>query len=239
MVSFQKDLHANPELDPIQGMIGFGEIALLYNDKRTASITALTDCETWVLTGECFKFIIAQNSIRRRNISLDFLNKVELFNELEQYEKIKLIDGLTTQVKLQGDFIFHEGDRGDHFYIIEEGEVEFGHEDENGKINEQVRVLGSGSHFGEIALINGVKRTLSVRVVSERAKLLLLGRDTFGRILGSIKDFLKEDYKKANGLDDSFASTGSKNPKEVKGQQTLFNIKEEDEEGLTQSRLDK
>ena len=30
-------------------LIGFGEIALLYNDKRTASITAITDCDTWVL----------------------------------------------------------------------------------------------------------------------------------------------------------------------------------------------
>jgi CRP-like cAMP-binding protein len=50
---------ANTKLDPTEGMIGFGEIALLYNDKRTASITALTDCDTWVLTGECFKFIIA------------------------------------------------------------------------------------------------------------------------------------------------------------------------------------
>lgn len=58
-IAFQKDLHANPDLDPSQGMIGFGEIALLYNDKRTASVTALTDCETWVLTGECFKFTIA------------------------------------------------------------------------------------------------------------------------------------------------------------------------------------
>jgi cAMP-dependent protein kinase regulator len=128
-VSFQKELHANPNLDPSIGMIGFGEIALLYNDKRTAAITAITECETWVLTGECFKYIIAQNSIRRRNISLDFLNKVEMLNQLEQYEKVKLIDGLTTQTKMKNDFIFHEGDRGDHFYIVEEGEVEFGHED--------------------------------------------------------------------------------------------------------------
>jgi len=222
---------ANTKLDPTEGMIGFGEIALLYNDKRTASITALTDCDTWVLTGECFKFIIAQNSIRRRNISLEFLNKVELFNELEQYDKIKLIDGLTTQTKLKGDFIFHEGDRGDHFYIIEEGEVEFVHEDANGAITDQVRVLGAGAHFGEIALINGVKRTLSVRVVSERAKLLLLGRDTFDRILGSIKDFLKEDYRKVNGLDDSFTSNGSKTPNAANSAaQPLFKIKEEDED---------
>ena len=30
-----------------------------------------------------------------------------------------------------------------------------------------IRVLGKGAHFGEIAIINGVKRTLSVRAVSE------------------------------------------------------------------------
>lgn len=122
-------------------MIGFGEIALLYNDKRTASVTAITECDTWVLTGECFKYIIAQNSIRRRHISLDFLNHVELFNVLEQYDKLKLIDGLIVINKNKGDFIFHEGERGDHFYIIEEGEVEFGHEDTNGEID-PLRVLG-------------------------------------------------------------------------------------------------
>lgn len=196
----------------MQGMIGFGEIALLYNDKRTASITALTDCDTWVMSADCFKYIIAQQSIRRRNISLEFLNGVELLHELEQYEKIKLIDGLETMTRQKGDFIFHEGDRGDHFYIIEEGQVEFGHEDENGNISEAIRVLGEGNHFGEIALINGVKRTLSVRVMTGHAKLLLLQRDAFTRILGNIRSYLNTDYKNQHGLDDSIVSSGSKTP---------------------------
>ena len=75
-------------------MIGFGEIALLYNDKRTADVTAMTDCEVWVLSGDVFKQIIAQNSIKRRNINLEYLEKVELFKGLDQYDKLKLIDGL-------------------------------------------------------------------------------------------------------------------------------------------------
>lgn len=75
-------------------LVGFGEIALLYNDKRTASIEASTDCETWVLSGDVFKQIIAINAIRRRNISLEYLDKVELFKGLETYDKLKLIDGL-------------------------------------------------------------------------------------------------------------------------------------------------
>lgn len=128
---------------------------------------------------------------------------------------------------MKNEYIFHEGDRGDHFYIVEEGEVEFGHENQQGEMAETIRVLGSGNHFGEIALINGVKRTLSVRVSSEHAKLLLLQRDAFNRILGSIKSFLKEDWKKTD-LDDSFASNGSGRTPGDKVR--LFNIKEEEDE---------
>jgi cAMP-dependent protein kinase regulator len=193
MVSFEKEL-GGENADPI----GFGEIALLYNDKRTASITAIDDCETWVLSGDVFKQIIAINSIRRRNISLEYLDKVELFKPLEQYEKLKLIDGLKVINAAAGDFIFHQGDTGDHFYIIEEGTIECGFEKEQPDGTNSfdiVRTLSQGDHFGEIALINGVRRTLAVRSgLDSTTQLLSLTRQTFTRILGSIKQYLKEDY---------------------------------------------
>ena len=56
-----------------------------------------------------------------------------------------------------------------------------------------MRSLHPGDHFGEIALINNVKRTLTVRSVSN-SQLLSLKRDSFERILGSIKKYLKDDY---------------------------------------------
>ena len=37
---------------------GFGEIALLYNEKRTATVRAISDCECWVLDGQIFKKIV-------------------------------------------------------------------------------------------------------------------------------------------------------------------------------------
>jgi CRP-like cAMP-binding protein len=57
-------------------MIGFGEIALLLNDKRTASVIAIGEegCDTWVLSADVFKHIIASNTLRRRNINLSYLN---------------------------------------------------------------------------------------------------------------------------------------------------------------------
>lgn len=59
-----------------------------------------------------------------------------------------------------------------------------------------VRTLKTGEHFGELALINNEKRSLSIRASSENCKLLKLDRETFTRILGSIKDHLQKDYDK-------------------------------------------
>jgi CRP-like cAMP-binding protein len=58
-----------------------------------------------------------------------------------------------------------------------------------------VRTLKSGDHFGELALINNMKRSLSVKISSEEGcNLLSLDRETFIRILGSINDHLKKNY---------------------------------------------
>ena len=88
-IKFEKTLEADKK-----GMIGFGEIALLYNDKRTATITAETTCETWILSGDVFKHIIASNQLKRREISFAHLDRVKMFNSLNTHEKMKLIDGL-------------------------------------------------------------------------------------------------------------------------------------------------
>jgi CRP-like cAMP-binding protein len=42
---------------------GFGELALLYNDKRSATIEAVDTCETFTLDGTIFKTIIIKSSI--------------------------------------------------------------------------------------------------------------------------------------------------------------------------------
>lgn len=59
-----------------------------------------------------------------------------------------------------------------------------------------MRVLTAGDHFGEIALIKNVTRTLSVRALTNEVKLLALSSEAFARILGSIRDYLQEDYQK-------------------------------------------
>ena len=84
-VSIVKIIESDLEASPVKPMVGFGEIALLYNDKRTASVKATSDCSLWALDGDVFKKVIAQNSIARRNLSLENLHKVELFKSLDKY----------------------------------------------------------------------------------------------------------------------------------------------------------
>ena len=75
---------------------------------------------------------------------------------------MKLVDGLKQVHVKDGEFIIHEGDVGNDFYVIEKGKILCGHEGENNLFN-LVRELEPGEHFGEIALINNVRRTLSVK----------------------------------------------------------------------------
>ena len=46
---------------------GFGELALLYNDKRSASIEATENCECYTLDGSIFKLIIVSSSMQKRS----------------------------------------------------------------------------------------------------------------------------------------------------------------------------
>lgn len=108
----------------INTAIGFGEIALLYNDKRTATVKASKNSSCWVLEGTTFKNIIIKQSIKRQTIDPSFLERVDLFNKMDKYDKLKLLEMMNTKVFLRGDYIFREGDDGDNFYMIVEGEVE-------------------------------------------------------------------------------------------------------------------
>lgn len=135
-------------------MVGFGEIALLMNDKRTASVTCESPCEAWTLSADVFKHTIASNTLRRRNINLAYLNQVQLFKTLETYEKLKLIDGLKVKSFIKGEFAIHQGQQGAEFFIIEKGQCEcIKEQDGEFKV---IRVLGEGDHFGEVALIQNI-----------------------------------------------------------------------------------
>lgn len=56
----------------------FGELALLYNAPRAASIKALEKSELYLLSREVFNHIVKESAIKNREKYEQFLSKVEV-----------------------------------------------------------------------------------------------------------------------------------------------------------------
>ena len=107
-----------------------------------------------------------------------------------------------------GHIVIKQGEIGDQFYILQDGEVEVILEQYKDNRYKEIHLatLGAGSYFGEIALLKDVPRTATVRTTKESTILILSKNDFLGIFkehLGSISDMLKltekriEEQKKA------------------------------------------
>lgn len=140
----------------------FGELALLYNAPRAASIVAKSDSICFTLDRECFNNIVKDAAIKKRERYIDFLGKVEILSTLDAYEKTKICDCLQSNVFKAGDYIIKQGEHGNSFYFLEDGEAEALKKNSEGK-EEVVYHYKENDYFGELALINDMPRQASVR----------------------------------------------------------------------------
>jgi signal transduction histidine kinase len=107
----------------------------------------------------------------------EFLRRVYFFRDLPD-EELHEVAWRCKEVTYQaGDTVFTEGSRGDRFYIVLEGQVEVW-KDSEGLPDSLLAVHGSGHLFGEIALVDELPRSATVRV-RETTRLLYLTREEF------------------------------------------------------------
>jgi cAMP-dependent protein kinase regulator len=60
---------------------------------------------------------------RKRERYDEFLNSVQILQTMDPYERSKLSDALREERYKSGDYVIREGEIGDKFYIICEGEA--------------------------------------------------------------------------------------------------------------------
>ena len=75
-----------------------------------------------------------------------------------------------------GEIVFQEGETGDQMFIIQEGKVKVTRN--LGGREHMLSTLGKGDFFGEMAIVNNVRRTATVTAVSE-VQLLAFNREGF------------------------------------------------------------
>jgi ATP-binding cassette subfamily B protein len=99
----------------------------------------------------------------------------------------------TTRRFEAGETVIRAGDPGDSFYIVVRGKVSVTRQgEEQGPV--QVNVLQDGDYFGEIALIEDVRRTATLRTL-EPSLFLCLERKHFTNMLASFRS-LREAVEK-------------------------------------------
>jgi uncharacterized membrane protein len=123
-------------------------------------------------------------------MTIDTLRQVPLFESLDDKTAKELSELLETLDCKAETFLFRTGDAGDAMYLIEHGKVRIcmqaidGHE-------VTLTELGRGDFFGEMALLDGQRRSADA-VVAEDARLALLSREHFLSFMRSNPDVALE-----------------------------------------------
>lgn len=165
----------------------FGELALMYNAPRAATVMSVeSNCTLWALDRVTFRRILMDSTFQRRRLYESFLEEVPILSTLTKYERSKIADALETQSHPAGTTIIKEGDAGEAFYLLESGEAEAYKSGSQGPVKQYRK----GDYFGELALLNDAPRAASV-VSRTDVKVATLSKDGFQRLLGPVESIMR------------------------------------------------
>jgi len=165
----------------------FGELALLYNCPRAASVDCKDTCVLWQLDRDTFSNIVKEAAQKKRQKYDTFLCKVPLLQNMSAYERSQLADALRSETFEDGAVIVKQDDLGAKFYIIEDGGA-VAH-----KNGQRVMTYDVGDYFGELALIRDQPRAATVSAKGP-TKVLSLDRLGFQRLIPPSSFFKNSPY---------------------------------------------
>ena len=171
----------------------FGELALLYGAKRAASIACVEQGLLYSLDRQTFNSIVTDAGTQKREEMKTFISGLDLFRSIiDEYEVNKICDAFERETFKKSEMIIWEGEIGEDFYLIVNGQAYATKTLQPGGTPELVAEMREGQYFGERALIKNAPRAANV-IAETDLTLLKLNRRAFKRLLGPIKPFLERN----------------------------------------------
>lgn len=108
--------------------------------------------------------------------AVELLRSVPLFADLEEGELERFSHVAVPRSFPAGTRVFHEGDSSDACYIVSEGNFRVTREHSDGRAI-TLATLGPGEIFGELAMLDGDKRSASAESITDGTLLALPAND--------------------------------------------------------------
>lgn len=162
----------------------FGELALLYDAPRAATVTADADCEFYRVSQHTFRRIQASHALENVDEARKALRANDMFSELSDDIIGTMADSLMRKTYKKGEEICKKGEPLLGLYIVKEGHMKAVDVSIGSTKYADVR-FGPGEAFGEGVLISGEPSPATV-VCSTNSVLWVLTKERFFRILGHL-----------------------------------------------------
>ena len=191
---FRHDDGKRRELAGLEEGAFFGEMALLSDAPRSASVeaasedTQLLEIPATVLTELSRQHPTIASALKkfcRQRLLSNLMNGATLFRPFTKTERRDLVQKFRARDVNRGETLIREGERSDGLYVILTGEVGVHIQ------NRSVATLKEGDVFGELSLLTRTAATATVQT-TKKTSLLRLPREDFDAIIMSHPQILEQ-----------------------------------------------
>eukprot|EP00746_Dinoflagellata_sp_MGD_P020072 gnl/MRDRNA2_/MRDRNA2_146709_c0_seq1.p1 gnl/MRDRNA2_/MRDRNA2_146709_c0~~gnl/MRDRNA2_/MRDRNA2_146709_c0_seq1.p1 ORF type:complete len:944 (+),score=178.99 gnl/MRDRNA2_/MRDRNA2_146709_c0_seq1:285-2834(+) len=187
----RKSLAATTMVATLHKGQSFGEIALLQDVPRTASVQVVSEFGScWAVDKKTFWSVVGKAKDRGNQENKDFLGAVTLFSELNEEQKRKIAEAAVPRNDyVAGQVIIKQGDEGSSMFLLKSGScliyIGGALKDNTGEWvgGKKVGAFSQGDCFGERALLYEEPRAATV-ICDDTCSFLELERDKLMLALG-------------------------------------------------------
>ena len=178
--------HGQVEVSELGPGKSFGELALLQDSARSASILCKEFTILAKLTKDNFNLVLKEEQARRLNEKISFIHSMPAFQSWSRLDLSKLTYYLKEKTYKRWNKVYEEGDTAEEAYIVLEGEFRLTKAwkmEGKGKFSSQLQMVIKGQReiFGESELLNDQPRSLTCTCESTTGRLWCIGKFDFLR----------------------------------------------------------
>jgi len=172
----------------------FGELALLYNSPRAATVTCKEGGRVWALERKRFRYVMVTSGAQNLTEKAEkFLKSVSILSVLTDEQRASLAHSLEDLKFEDGEYIVSKGDIADALYFIKSGECVAHMGD-----GKELKRYSVGDVFGESCLeptSDDAVRKANIVAVGPTSVLKLTAK-TFKEQLGSLSEIVAYNFKR-------------------------------------------